>query len=367
MRYQEFKHILKESAKVGREYQHLEDLVFVDGAAGALEAADILDGFGSDAGDVAIKWDGNPTVYFGREADGTFVLVGKNGWGRNMSTSAEDLASFIKQSGKGVEQEPWREQFGDNMAQIFNIIKDNFPQNFEGYVYGDLLYSPDKPFTTSEQGIQFTPNKVTYTVNPNSEIGKRIAQSKIGITVHSKFDSFGSKAGVPVEDVSELNSKDVVVIGQTYVSHQPSIDTSETDSIRKFAKANARSIDTFLAPQQGLSDLKQIIYKFVNTMSKAQQFDSLNADGFFKWLKNSGVSLPKQQKIYQSYKANSAGLEALFKLVNRIMAVKNNVIDQLDDAPADVKATTGDARGGEGYVAQRSKVKLVPRHRWTPN
>ena len=32
---------LTEAAKVGREYQHLEDLVFVDGSAGAQKAADI--------------------------------------------------------------------------------------------------------------------------------------------------------------------------------------------------------------------------------------------------------------------------------------------------------------------------------------
>jgi hypothetical protein len=49
------------------------------------------------------------------------------------------------------------------------------------------------------------------------------------------------------------------------------------------------------------------------------------------------------------------------------MAVKNNLIDQLDDASADVKATTKGEKGGEGYVALGSKTKLVPRHRWQPN
>ena len=48
MRYQEFK-ILTEAFK-GREYNHVEDLVTVDGSAGALKAADILDGMGSDSG-----------------------------------------------------------------------------------------------------------------------------------------------------------------------------------------------------------------------------------------------------------------------------------------------------------------------------
>ena len=84
MRFGEFR-ILTE-AKVGREYQHLEDLVFVDGSQGANKAADILDNLGTDSSDVAIKWDGNPTIYWGREDNGEFVMVGKNGWGRQRST-----------------------------------------------------------------------------------------------------------------------------------------------------------------------------------------------------------------------------------------------------------------------------------------
>lgn len=366
MRYHEFQ-ILTEAAKVGREYQHLEDLVFVDGSKGALEAADILDKLGTDSSDVAIKWDGNPTVYYGREPDGTFVLVGKNGWGRNMSTSGKDLSNFIQSTGKGAEAEPWRKDFGGDMAQIFDIVKNSVPQNFEGYVYGDLIYHPGKPQTKTKEGIQFTPNKVTYTVDPNSNLGKRIGASKVGVTLHSKFDSFGSKNGTPIEDVADLNNGDVVALGQTYVSHQPSIDTSETDSIRMFVKSNGKSIDNFLAPVAGLSDLKNIIYTFVNQQVKAGAIDNIGPDGFFNWLKSSKVSKPKQAKIYEIYKNNQSGLTAIFALVNRIMKVKNHIIDQLDDAPADVKASTGGERGGEGYVAQDSKTKLVPRHRWTPN
>lgn len=363
MRYQEFK-ILTEAAKVGREYQHLEDLVFVDGSSGAIEAADILDNLGTDSSDVAIKWDGNPTIYYGREPDGTFVLVGKNGWGRNMSTSGDDLSNFIQSSGKG---EDWRQKFGADMAQIFDIIKGSVPENFEGYVYGDLIYQPGKPQTKTKDGIQFTPNKVTYTVDPNSQLGKRIAASKVGVTIHTKFDSFGSKNGTPIENVSELNNGDVVALGQTYVSHQPNVDTKETNSIRTFVKSNGKFIDNFLAPQQGLSDLKNIIYTFVNQQVKANAINNINPDGFFNWIKTSKVSKPKQLKIYDMYKTNTSGLTAILALVNRIMTVKNHIIDQLDDAPADVKASTGAERGGEGYVAQNSKTKLVPRHRWTPN
>lgn len=366
MRFTEFRTILTEAAKVGREYQHLEDLVFADGAAGANEAADILDKLGTDTSDVSIKWDGNPTVYWGRETDGQFVMVGKNGWGKNKSTNPEDLSKFIKTSGKGVEGEPWREDFGNNMAATFKILEKATPPDFRGYVYGDILYMPGKPFASGKEGIQFTPNKVTYTVTPDSQLGKRIAGSKVGVVVHSKYDEFGGKSGTPIEDTAALNTSEAVVLGQTYVTHQPKVDTSAVKEIRSLTAKNGKAIDQFLAPVAGLSDMKNIIYTYVNQQSKGGNLDGLG-NNFFDWLKASNVSPNKQAKIAEMNKSNPKALPAVFELVRKIMAVKNDLIDQLDSADADVKATTKGEKGGEGYVALGSKTKLVPRHRWTPN
>ena len=44
-------------ATVGREWQHLEDLVFVDGSQGALKAAEILNNVGNGSTELNIKWD----------------------------------------------------------------------------------------------------------------------------------------------------------------------------------------------------------------------------------------------------------------------------------------------------------------------
>ena len=366
MRFDEFRIVLTEAAKVGREYQHLEDLVFVKGSKGALEAADILDKLGSGSDDVAIKWDGNPTIYWGREPNGQFVLVGKNGWGRNKSTSADDLSNFIKGSGKGVEAEPWREDFGAEMAEVFNVMQAATPENFRGYVYGDLLYSPRKPFSTTAGSVEFEPNKVKYTVDMKSQLGKRIANSKVGVVVHTRFDEWGSKSGTPIKDVKELNSNDAVVLGQTYVTHQPKVDASEVNDIRKRTQANAQAIDSFLQGVQGLSNPAGIIYTYVNQMGKARQLDRLET-GFFDWLKASKVSQGQQAKLSAMNEQNPKALTAIFSLVKLIMSAKDHIIDQLDDADADVKATTKGEKGGEGYVALGSKTKLVPRTRWQPN
>lgn len=367
MRFFEFNkstaHNILVEAKVGREYQHLEDLVFVDGSKGAMQAADILEKLGSDNSDVAIKWDGNPTIYWGREPNGEFVLVGKNGWGKNKSTSPEDLKNFITTSGKG---EDWREKFGSDMAEIFQIMQQATPEDFRGYVFGDLLYHPGKPYKETDDAIQFTPNLVTYTVDKNSNLGQRIADSSVGIAAHGKYDEFGDKAGQPISDVEELNGNQAVVLGQTYVTHQPKVDVKEVGEIRAIAKRNAEVIDSFLEPRQGLSDMKNIIYTYVNQMSRSQNLANLE-NNFFDWLANSKVSANKQKKIQAIAEDNPKALPAIFGLVKKIMAAKDHIIDQLDSAEADVTASTKGEKGGEGYVALDTKTKLVPRTRWQPN
>jgi len=364
MRFQEFRQVLTEAAKVGREYNHLEDLVFIEGSKGAEKAAATLEKLGSDSSDVAIKWDGYPTLYWGRDESGTFILVGKNGWLKGArADSADELKNFITSTGKG---EDWRDRFANEMSDIFDIVKGATPDSFRGYVYGDILYHPGKPYEESDGNVVFTPNLVTYTVNKDSELGKRIDGSQVGIVVHTKFEGFGDKSGSPISDVKELNNEDVVVLGQTYVAHQPEIDTSEVSEIRALAQQNAQVMDQFLAGQKGLSNVPGIIYTYMNQMSRAQKLGDIET-GFFDWLKTSKVSAGQQAKLAQMNEDMPKALPAIFGLVKKVMTVKDHIIDQLDNADADVKQSTAGEKGGEGYVALDTKTKLVPRGRWQPN
>ena len=98
-------------------------------------------------------------------------------------------------------------------------------------------------------------------------------------------------------------------------------------------------------------------------MVKQGKLDQLRS-GFNNWLKTSKVSKGQQAKLMAM---DSKGFDAIMDLVVQIQNVKNNIIDQLDGAGADVTASTEGQSGGEGYVATRDKIKLVPRHRWRPN
>jgi hypothetical protein len=352
---------INEATKVGREWQHLEDLVFVDGSQGALHAANILKNLGSGSTELNIKWDGRIALYWGREPDGTFVLVGKNGWGKEKYTTPADMQNAITTAGKG---EDWRQKLGADMAQVFDIMEKNTSPQFRGYAMGDLLWYPGEPFQITQQGITFTPNKVTYTVNPTSELGKRIAQSSVGIAAHLYYKEFGSSEGMALTDVAGLNGKSAVVLNSRITSYQTKIDTSAVDDIIKDAKTNAQAIDSLLEPQAGLSDMKGIIYTYVNQMSRAGRLNDL-ATGFFDWLKTSKVSPQKQAKILAMPESKS--IPVLFNLVLKVQRVKDDIIGQLDQQTSDITATTDGQAGGEGYAANAEKVKLVPRQRWVPS
>ena len=165
--------------KVGREFNHLEDLVFTE-SDGAVKAIQILKDLAKPETSITIKWDGKPTVYWGREDDGEFRLVGKNNWGREegKSSSPEELKQFIMSRGKGEE---WREQFAGDMAAMWPIFEKATPADFRGYVYGDILFHPGKSYTGADGRISFTPNQTTYSVMVNSDTGRALADAKVAV------------------------------------------------------------------------------------------------------------------------------------------------------------------------------------------
>jgi hypothetical protein len=351
--------------KVGREFQHLEDLVFTE-PNGVRRALSVLKSLSSPASKISIKWDGNPTVYWGRDEDGTFRMVGKNNWGREegKSSSPEELKQFIMSRGKG---EDWREKFAGDMASMWNIFEQATPEDFRGYVYGDILFHPGKPYQGADGRMSFTPNQTTYSVKSNTEIGRKLANAKVAVAAHKVYGYFGDKSG---EDFNEpeifATTPGLVVFGQTYVSTRPAVNAENLGVIEKYANQYAAKIDKLLAPTPGLSDLQNIIYTFVNAQSRAKALDGLDHDVFFKWLETSKVSVPKQQKIKELSNANPGAMDGLFFLVREIMKAKDEVIRELDAAEGDIVAHTGGKPGGEGYVSGDDSVKLVPRDRWTP-
>jgi hypothetical protein len=293
-------------------------------------------------------------------------MVGKNNWGREegKSSSPEELKQFIMSRGKG---EDWREKFAADMASLWPIFEAGTPKDFRGYIYGDILFHPGNPYQSGNGNMAFTPNQTTYEVRATSSIGQRIGKAKIAVAAHKQLDYFGDKGGTDLSDVKMFNTTPaLVVFGQTYVSHQPAVNADNLDVIEKLVNTSATAIDKMLAPAPGLSDLKTILYTFVNNQSKAKALDKIDSGSFFEWLQGSKVSPPKQAKIAEINKVNAGVMDTMFTLVRELMRAKDEIIAELDSAGGDITAHTGGKAGGEGYMSTKDAVKLVPRDRWTP-
>lgn len=362
--------------KLGRAFNHLEDLVFFYGSQGAKEALQHLKEFNTEAGakSIRMKWDGSPQVYWGRErVNGPLVFTGHNGWLRGVKTSSEkQLYEFIvNQSGspKTAAEVESRKAFAKEFSSLYSTFDAATPKDFVGFVYGDILFS--KPQQLDESGnYSFSPNpntQTTYHVKPASTLGKRISSATAMVVGHAFFPKFGmvDEAQQPINDFSKFNSTRQLIV-QEPIYNEVKL-SAKTEGLLEYINTHAEQIDTFLEGTTGLSDLKDIIYKFVNQTAKANQLDKISTRKFFEWLSTSKVSKNKQQKILELDDQYDA-LSPIFGLVKQIQATKDNLIEQIESAhTADIWDTHGE---GRVRYADESKqfghIKLVPRKRWTP-
>ena len=361
-----------------KRFNHLEDLVFFHGSQGAIEALEHLRELATQEGSSSIrmKWDGNPQIYWGREErNGPLVLAGHNAWARGaMGTTPEEVADFIANksgSPKTPEEQEKRQAFAQEFASLHPLFDKATPKNFEGYVYADGLFL--SPPELKDGVYTFCPNpksQTCYHVRAESELGKRIANAQVMVVGHAFFPDFGmdDSAQKPISDFSQFNSNpDLVVLGPVYNQKPVKVDTSQLDTIERFAKANSKNMDGFLQSVAGLADLKNIIYTYVNQTAKAKQLDSLSDEHFFNWLKNSKVSKNKQLKINELNNTYKDALGIIFRLVKSIQEAKDNVIDQVEGPQGDIWDTNGEGRVRyAGADKKFGNIKLVPRKRWTP-
>jgi hypothetical protein len=359
---------LVDKPKMGRDLNHLEDLVFFYGSDGAQEAIDILtDMTNDDTHDISIKWDGKVALFYGRDGDGEFMMGTKGNWGRNIpARSPQEIHDYIMTSGKG---ESFRPPMAKDLQAIFPYLEQSVPNGFKGFVMGDLLFSPNlAPKQKTSDGIAFTPNQVTYTVDPNSEIGRRVANAICGMALHVRYSEWKGTDSTSIgnDTVQQLNTSDVLATGQNYAPTAPRIDPGALKQLKSMTQRYGDLVDQLIAKRKGLSDVSNIIYTF-NNQTMRSGGDSVNADVFFNWLETSKVSDNKKAKLSAIAQENPRAFPALFELFNAVAAAKNDIISQLDAGEADIRSSTNGEQGGEGYVSLKHNVKLVPRTKWRPS
>lgn len=381
MRLLELKDLLEAvDPKLGRAFNHLEDLVFFYGSKGAIEALEHLKDMNTEQGSssVRMKWDGNPQIYWGRE-NGVFIPPhGHAQWSKGvLPSSGKDVSEYIMSTGKAVtpEEVGARQQFADKFASLAPLFEAGTPEQLDGsdtfYVYADALFLDQPELVDSVYSFHPNPKSdTTYHVRADSELGRRIANADVMVVGHAYFTAHGQpdSAQIPINDFTAFNTNPkLIVLGPIYNVAPVRVDTTMIDQVEQHIKQYGNQIDTLLQGVAGLSDLKQIIYTYVNQSAKAKQLDNVSTPHFIQWM-TTKVSAPKQAKIKELNQSHGNVLDEMFKIVRAIQILKDNVIDQIESGPkADIWDTHGEGR--VRYADQNKQfgnVKFVPRKRWTP-
>lgn len=358
--------------KLGRAFNHLEDLTFFYGADGAFEALRHINDINIDASTVRMKWDGGLQIYWGREyVNGPLILAGHNSWARGVKThSGDELFNFIvNQSGnpKTDLEKSARIKFAAEFANLYQTFDNATPVDFVGFVYGDALFTA--PPIVENGTYNLYPNKKTgYHVDQFSMLGLAMTDAKIMVVGHAYFPEFGmaDDTQTPKDDFSEFVTNELLILGPHYTNVQPNLPNSELVIVEKYLSQHAAVLDGFLSPIHGVSAFKDYLYRYTNYKAKQRQLTTVG-DDFAEWLLLSKISVSQQQKISNRIAKYPTGILCMFTVVKHIIRLKNLIIDQLGDTANDI--ATSNAEGWVRYASADKKfgnIKLVPRHRWLP-
>ena len=366
MRFFDIQILMEAEARI----QHAEDIMFYEGSKGAMRVIQALIGLEKQGHKATtIKWDGKPAVIFGRNTNGDFVLTDKSGFSAKgydgKPTSADDLENMLGQrSGGEARNKPGFQEYSGKMRDLFNQLSLSVPPNHRGYFKGDLLYFETPPLKDGK--FIFTPNIVTYAVDAESDLGKRVQLSNAGLVLHREMDEEGNETALKNGDV--LTGSHVLFVPPISVEKPATKISPILNKLQNIVKQNSASIDLLLDEQQltklKLKNLPALFYAYVNSKVDTG-LDGIGSD-FIPWLESTDrVSDVKKTRIKQYILDHKEGYSALWKVFNVIMAVKNSIISQFDDHGGVVqqRMNTINEPGGEGYVLADpdGDIKLVPR------
>jgi len=320
--------------------EHLEDYVFRNGSAGIKKALDIIKHTSADTGKTTtVKWDGKPALVFGRDENGTFILTDVSGFtakGYNgLFTSPRQVRQHLAARDADAAAQGRPATRVQDLAPIYNklwgMLDAAIPQKYRGFFQGDLLYMNTPPIEAGN--YVFTPNTVEYKIPANSDIGKRIGASDVGIAMHTKY----AEPGAPKEPIGNFNFNQVpglLLLEPVYAKENVKPSNQLIKQIRDIYSSQGAAIDQLFNPADlralQITDLPKLCIDYINSRV-GTGFDNLLAQ-FGPWLQQR-VTPKKFNNIVeylQSPRSNLAGMAAAFTAWELLHAVKMDILGQLD-------------------------------------
>jgi len=400
MRLREFKNVVEDKEGKNLHLEHIEDLVFLQGASGAKEALqyinsvrDMLEEGGSVGKGLTVKWDGAPAIFTGTDpADGKFFVGTKGVFSQTgkLVKSMEDLDRY------GYE--------GNLRAKLALALQLLSKLGIQGVVQGDMMYTKsdlqDGEIDGKESFI-FQPNTIAYAVPKDSDLGRRIAQSQMGMIFHTTYtgDSMADMQASFGVDISGYNkTKDIWFDDATYkdLSGQASLTPEENKQILIGVNDTAKAMKTANFEAVNNKEYQELFMQYINARIRRGDTQTTDPDVFVKdftdWyngkvqkeiskLKNQDPASPAVKKRTDKINAqndymtkNMTGIASALAVYKDIIALKNMLINKLnkvDTIQTLLRTDKGyEVVNPEGFVAigtENGAVKLVDRMEFSKN
>ena len=311
--------------------EHLEDLVFRRGTQGIKDALEIVDHATQNPRTTTAKWDGKPAVIWGRKpATGEFVLTDGSGFeakGYNGLATSPQMMADIQRTRSGN-----RDELINLYATLFPVLEASLPANFRGYVKGDLLYMSTPPEIAGN--YVFRPNTVEYKIPARSNLGQRIANSDIGIAVHSMYSDVGD-ARQPLKGVT-FNEVPGLMLERPATPKSLAAEPAKVKQLKQLIRTDGAAISTLFNPAElrshKITDLAKLCVDYINTKVGAPLNPATLLPEFGEWLQ-SKVTPSKFRNIVEyleSPTSNTPALAASFTAFLLLHDLKMDILKQAD-------------------------------------
>lgn len=335
----------------------------------------------------------SPAVFFGNSSKGFFV-ASKGIFNKTPKINYTETDIETNHSGG----------LADTLKVALQWLKKVVPNTKDKVYQGDILFTKDTIKHFQHNGkdlIGFHPNTIIYTVEKDSDIGKTIQNSEIGLAVHTEYEWNGedpstlkvSRFGIS-DDIFKDNSKVFIIDTISNLNpKQPLQFSSEQydkiNSTLKQIEKLAATVTWAIFDQD--AQLGQYLETFVNTYIRANKpYPSPDemTEQFSDWIEQKVADEKGKLKtekgkarVDQRYasvrdlKKDSIQIETMMKIFKLFSEVKLMIIRKLNEMSLYnnfVMKSNGDlvGTGEEGFVITQTNAKgakLVDRFEFSKN
>ena len=381
-----FHEYLTEAAGKNLHLEHIEDEILNHGINGGRAAInfvqslrDMLAGDAKTSVNVSTKWDGAPAIFAGVDpSDGQFFVAKKSVFNKNPILYKKE--SDIDLSG--------------DLGAKFKVALSEFSKlGIKGVIQGDLLYTKSTLESSMKDHWTFQPNTIMYAVPKDSDIGKQISKSKIGIVWHTTYSgdtlegmtaSFGMDQPLKITSTvwhTNADYKDVSGSAKMTAAETTKITQDLSEAGKAFRKINSKKMGEWNPLQNTLPASAQ--WKtYQNSLIRNQtkfRGGNYQVSDYFKFVDGAFAKITatkktqkskdqwneRKQQYYKELRKHTRNLVAVTEFMGHIVNAKTKILDKLNSIKqlgisTFVKTADGfKVTTPEGYVVADSTQKAV--------